>query len=67
LVSVGDVIEKAQIIGQVGPYNVFDVLNNPYHDKNGLPTNRCNYWMSLTLWNKNKWHIKRSFISNSHT
>lgn len=32
LVNVGDYVEKASVIGQVGPYHVYDVLNNPYKD-----------------------------------
>lgn len=27
------------MLGQVGPLNVYDVVNNPYKDKNGNPTN----------------------------
>lgn len=51
LVSVGDYVEISQVIGQVGPYHVFDVLNNPYHDNSGIPTNRSNYWLSFTFCN----------------
>ena len=39
LVSVGDNIRAGQIIATVGPKNVYGVLNNPYKDKNGKPTN----------------------------
>ncbi len=39
IVNVGDHVERSQVIGQVGPFNVYDVLNNPYKDKNGNPTN----------------------------
>lgn len=35
----GDNIENSQVLGQVGPLNVYEVLNNPYKDKNGNPTN----------------------------
>ena len=35
----GDRIEQSQVLGQVGPLNVYDVVNNPYKDKNGNPTN----------------------------
>ena len=39
LVSVGDQIDSGDVIGQVGPKNVYDVLNNPYKDSQGNPTN----------------------------
>lgn len=35
----GDFVQQNQVIGQVGPYHVYNVPNNPYTDKNGLPTN----------------------------
>lgn len=35
----GDYIERAEVLGQVGPFHVYDILNNPYKDKNGIPTN----------------------------
>lgn len=39
IVSTGDFINQGGLIGNVGPFNVFGVLNNPYKDKNGIPTN----------------------------
>lgn len=39
LVSVGDSIIAGQVIGQVGPKYVYDVIGNPYHDSTGKPTN----------------------------
>ena len=39
IVSVGDFINSGDVIGQVGPKNVYDVLNNPYKDSLGNPTN----------------------------
>lgn len=39
IVSVGDNIKKGQYIANVGPKNVYGVLNNPYKDKDGKPTN----------------------------
>lgn len=39
LVSVGQKIRKGQVIGKVGPKNVYGVPNNPYRDKSGNPTN----------------------------
>lgn len=38
-VKVGDKVEKGQVIGKVGPKNVYGVENNPYRDSNGKPTN----------------------------
>lgn len=39
LVSVGQSLVAGQIIGQVGPKYIYDVINNPYHDSTGNPTN----------------------------
>ena len=39
LVSVGDSLVDGQVIGQVGPKYVYDVIGNPYHDSTGKPTN----------------------------
>lgn len=39
IVSVGDNVIKGQIIGQVGPKNVYGVPWNRYFDSNGNPTN----------------------------
>lgn len=39
IIHAGDYISSGQIIGQVGPKNVYGVKNNPYKDSNGNPTN----------------------------
>lgn len=39
IVSLGDTIQKGQLIAHVGPMYVSNIPNNPYHDKNGKPTN----------------------------
>ena len=39
IISVGDFVYSGQIIGQVGPKNVYNVPNNPYKDSNGKTTN----------------------------
>ncbi len=49
LVSVGDKVKKGQVIGKVGPTNVYNVPNNPYTDSNGKPTNRSNNRLSLSF------------------
>ncbi len=39
MVSVGDTIKQGQVIGQVGPKNVYGVKGNQYFDSEGKPTN----------------------------
>ena len=39
LVYVGQFVNQGEIIATVGPKNVYGVLNNPYKDSNGNPTN----------------------------
>lgn len=39
IVKVGDKIQQGQVIGQVGPKNVYGVKGNPYFDIEGKPTN----------------------------
>lgn len=39
IVHVGQSIYQGQIIGYVGPKNVYGIIGNPYKDKNGNPTN----------------------------
>lgn len=39
LVSAGDSLVAGQVIGQVGPKYVYDVIGNPYYDATGRPTN----------------------------
>ena len=39
IIKKGDLVHPGQIIGQVGPKNVYGVKNNPYKDSNGKPTN----------------------------
>lgn len=39
IVHVGQFVSQGQIIGKVGPKNVYGVPNNPYKDKSGNPTN----------------------------
>jgi len=39
IVKKGEKVSKNQVIGKVGPKNVYGVPNNPYKDSNGNPTN----------------------------
>lgn len=39
IVDVGDKIKQGQVIGFVGPKNVYGVKGNQYYDSNGKPTN----------------------------
>ena len=38
-VSKGDHVVKGQLIGTVGPKNIYGIVNNPYRDSSGNPTN----------------------------
>jgi len=61
LVSVGQHVNKGDIIAKVGPKNVYGVPNNPYKDSNGNPTNRCNHWSSFTFCHKERRQSRQSF------
>ena len=39
LLRFGDIVKKGQVIGKVGPKNVYGVKGNQYKDENGNPTN----------------------------
>ena len=39
IVREGDFVVKGQVLGHVGPKNVYGVSNNPYKDSQGRPTN----------------------------
>ena len=39
IVKVGDKVSQGQVIGYVGPKNVYGVKGNQYFDENGNPTN----------------------------
>lgn len=39
IVTKNQYVEKGQLIGYVGPKNVYGIYNNPYKDSNGNPTN----------------------------
>ncbi len=54
IVKVGQQVKQGEIIGSVGPKNVYGIKGNQYHDEKGLPTNRSNNWSSFTSRNKIK-------------
>ena len=39
IVYVGQSVKSGQIIGKIGPLNVYGIPNNPYKDSSGNPTN----------------------------
>ena len=39
IVKVGDTVKQGQVIGFVGPKNVYGIKGNIYFDENGRPTN----------------------------
>lgn len=59
-VEVGDEVNKGDVIGAVGPRNVYGVPNNPYKDSAGNPTNRCNNRMSLPFYRTKSRKTNRS-------
>lgn len=61
LFNLGDLVIKNSIIAYVGPKNVYDVINNPYKDSNGNPTNRCNNRSTSTFKHKKRRHSRQSF------
>lgn len=61
LVYVGKNVYQGDLIAIVGPKNVYGVPNNPYKDSNGNPTNRLNYWSSLTFKHKKRRQSRQSF------
>ena len=60
LVRVGDNVKKGQVIGKIGPKNVYGIANNPYKDANGKPTNRCYNRSTLPFCSKEKWCFYKS-------
>ena len=39
IITKGASINASQIISYVGPKNIYNIINNPYKDVNGNPTN----------------------------
>ena len=57
IVKVGDKVSQGQVIGYVGPKNVYGVKGNQYFDENGNPTNGATTRPSFALWCKNRWRV----------
>ena len=49
LVSVGDTVFKGQVLGYVGPKNVYGVSGNTYKDENRQSNKWSNYWSSSSF------------------
>ena len=56
-VKYGETVSRKEIIGTVGPRNVYGINNNPYKDENGNPTNGattgCHLHFAIKENNKN--------------
>lgn len=51
IVKVGDIVEKGDIIGYVGPKNVYGVKGNQYKDSNRKSNKWCYNRTTFTSWN----------------
>lgn len=56
LFKLGDIVNKQNIIANVGPKNVYNVINNPYKDSKGNPTNGATTGCHLHLTIKKDGH-----------
>lgn len=61
IIKVNDIVKAGQIIGKVGPKNVYGVKNNPYKDSNGRPTNGATTRSSFTFYHKKRRQSRQSF------
>ena len=52
IVSVEDFVKQGQVIGQVGPKNVYGVKGNQYFDNEGNPTNGATTGPHIHLGNR---------------
>ena len=61
IIKVNDIVKAGQVIGKVGPKNVYGVKNNPYRDSNGKPTNGATTRTTSTFNNKKRRRSRQSF------
>ena len=54
IVHVGEIVNQGQIIGSIGPKYITDIVNNPYKDSSGKPTNGATTGPHLHLTIKEK-------------
>ena len=57
----GDQVIAGTVISNVGPKNVYGIINNPYKDSSGNPTNGATTRLSFTFNNKKRRHSRQSF------
>lgn len=60
LVYLGQNVNKGDIIANVGPKNVYNVLNNPYKDSNRSSNKRSHNRPAFALFVIYKWRISES-------
>ncbi len=60
IIKVNDFVKAGQIIGKVGPKNVYGIKNNPYKDSSGKPTNGATTRPSFTFYNKKRRQSRQS-------
>ena len=55
-----------QVIGQVGPKYVYNVIGNPYHDSTGRPTNGATTGchLHLSIKENNEYKNPLDFLQN---
>ena len=61
IIKVNDVVKAGQVIGKVGPKNVYGIKNNPYRDSNGNPTNGATTRTTFAFYNKKRRRSRQSF------
>ncbi len=60
IVSRGDFINMGTVISTVGPKNIYGIINNPYKDSNGNPTNGATTRFPSSFDNKKRRHSRQS-------
>lgn len=61
IIHLNDYVHAGQLIGQVGPKNVYGIKNNPYKDSNGNPTNGATTRTTFAFHNKKRRQSRQSF------